>query len=56
METLKLRFTKEFECASFLHDMVTSERHPSGNVKKVGGRFVYVTILIEKGRPKDDFL
>ena len=56
VEPPKLRFAEEFERAPFVHEVVTAERQPSRKLKKARGIFVYVSMIIEKGRPKDAFL
>ena len=52
----KLRFAEELEHAPFLHGEVTTKYQPSDKLNKLRGIVVYVPIIIEKGRPKDDFL
>ena len=46
VEPPKLRFTEESECTPFVHGVVTAKYQPSGKLKKLLGRVVYVPILI----------
>ena len=51
-----MRFAEEFEHAPFLHEGVTAKHQPSRKLKKVRGRIMYVTTIIDKYRPKYAFL